>query len=82
MPRQRGARRRYNDANVLCLSLRLTSEALAQEILDAWFGANVVDDDERESIALVNDIDQKRADRQRQPERAERGREAHAGQRA
>src|ERR1700694_5847724 len=34
----RGARRR-NDANVLCLSLRATSEAVAKEILDAWFEA-------------------------------------------
>jgi len=32
----RGARR-WNDANVLALSLRSTSEQLAREILDAWF---------------------------------------------
>jgi ribose 5-phosphate isomerase B len=32
----RGARR-WNDANVLALSLRTTSEALLEEILDAWF---------------------------------------------
>jgi ribose 5-phosphate isomerase B len=29
--------RRWNDANVLALSLRLTSLAQLQEILDAWF---------------------------------------------
>ena len=29
--------RRWNDANVLALSLRLTSEPLLKEILDAWF---------------------------------------------
>src|SRR3954453_1408465 len=29
--------RRWNDANVLALSLRSTSEALLEEILDAWF---------------------------------------------
>src|SRR3954453_3641603 len=29
--------RRWNDANVLALSLRTTSEALLGEILDAWF---------------------------------------------
>ncbi len=34
----RGARR-WNDANVLALSLRTTSEALLGEILDAWFEA-------------------------------------------
>lgn len=29
--------RRWNDANVLCLSLRMTSLPLGEEILDAWF---------------------------------------------
>ena len=32
--------RRWNDANVLALSLRTTSEALLGEILDAWFDAS------------------------------------------
>lgn len=31
--------REWNDANVLCMSLRLTSGALAEEMLDAWFSA-------------------------------------------
>jgi len=31
--------RRWNDANVLALSLRATSEAELSEILDAWFSA-------------------------------------------
>ena len=31
--------RKWNDANVLALSLRTTSEALLGEILDAWFEA-------------------------------------------
>jgi ribose 5-phosphate isomerase B len=31
--------RRWNDANVLAISLRLTSQAALGEILDAWFGA-------------------------------------------
>jgi ribose 5-phosphate isomerase B len=31
--------RRWNDANVLALSLRSTSEAVLSEILDAWFAA-------------------------------------------
>ena len=30
--------RRWNDANVLAISLRATSEAELAEILDAWFG--------------------------------------------
>ena len=29
--------RKWNDANMLCLSLRFTSETLAKEILDTWF---------------------------------------------
>jgi ribose 5-phosphate isomerase B len=37
-PTAAGARR-WNDANVLALSLRTTSEAQLDEILDAWFGA-------------------------------------------
>ena len=32
--------RKWNDANVLALSLRATSEAELQEILDAWFAAD------------------------------------------
>jgi ribose 5-phosphate isomerase B len=31
--------RRWNDANVLALSLRATSEPQLGEILDAWFAA-------------------------------------------
>jgi ribose 5-phosphate isomerase B len=38
----RGARV-WNDANVLALSLRLTSAALLAEILDAWFAAEPSD---------------------------------------
>jgi ribose 5-phosphate isomerase B len=35
----RGARL-WNNANVLCLSLRLTTEALVKEILEAWFNTH------------------------------------------
>ena len=35
--------RRWNDANVLALSLRLTSAAELEEILDAWFAADPSD---------------------------------------
>ena len=38
--------RRWNDANVLALSLRTTSEALLAEILDAWFAGAPSDDAE------------------------------------
>jgi ribose 5-phosphate isomerase B len=39
----RGART-WNDANVLALSLRATSEALLGEILDGWFSTEPSDD--------------------------------------
>ena len=42
-PTAAGARK-WNDANVLALSLRTTSEALLGEILDAWFSAGPSDD--------------------------------------
>ncbi len=45
----RGARR-WNDANVLALSLRLTSEQVATEILDAFF-ATEPDPREADTIA-------------------------------
>ncbi len=32
--------RRWNDANVLVMSLRLTSPAVAHEMLDAWFATD------------------------------------------
>ena len=38
-PTAEGARR-WNDANVLALSLRLTSAAQLEEILDAWFASS------------------------------------------
>jgi len=54
----RGARR-WNDANVLCLSLRFTSEVIASEILDAWFSAQV-DPSEATNIAKVKALDEGR----------------------
>ncbi len=42
-PTAEGARR-WNDANVLALSLRSTSAALLAEILDAWFAGEPSDD--------------------------------------
>jgi ribose 5-phosphate isomerase B len=36
--------RRWNDANVLALSLRATSQAELVEILDAWLGAHASED--------------------------------------
>jgi ribose 5-phosphate isomerase B len=50
--------RRWNDANVLALSLRTTSEALLGEILDAWFaGAPSPDDDDRANVGHLTEIE-------------------------
>jgi ribose 5-phosphate isomerase B len=55
-PTAEGARR-WNDANVLALSLRLTSEAALGEILDAWFaGAASEEEDDRQNIAHLEQI--------------------------
>ena len=52
----RGARR-WNDANVLALSLRLTSAPLLTEILDGWFaGQPSEEDDDRANVAHVDEI--------------------------
>jgi ribose 5-phosphate isomerase B len=49
--------RRWNDANVLALSLRTTSEAVLSEILEAWFAAGPSpDDDDRANIAHLDEI--------------------------
>jgi ribose 5-phosphate isomerase B len=44
--------RRWNDANVLVMSLRLTSSTVAKEMLDAWFSTEP-DPSETEQIALL-----------------------------
>jgi ribose 5-phosphate isomerase B len=52
----RGARK-WNDANVLALSLRTTSPAVLREILDGWFEAGPsVDDEDRANIRHVDEI--------------------------
>jgi len=52
-PTAAGARR-WNDANVLCLSLRSTSLAVMGEIIDAWFGtASSEEPEDREAIAKL-----------------------------
>ena len=50
--------RTWNDANVLAISLRATSEAELEEILDAWFAAGPSsDDDDRANIEHVAELD-------------------------
>ncbi|MEU8749381.1 RpiB/LacA/LacB family sugar-phosphate isomerase [Streptomyces chartreusis] len=54
--------RRWNDANVLALGLRLTSEPLLKEILDAWFAAEAgTDAEDRENVARIERLDLGRA---------------------
>lgn len=48
--------RLWNDANVLCMSLRLASQEVVREILDAWYATTEIDESERENIQLVNRI--------------------------
>ncbi|ARP74556.1 ribose 5-phosphate isomerase B [Streptomyces pluripotens] len=55
--------RRWNDANVLALSLRLTSEPVLKEILDAWFGAAPSQDPEDvQNVSGVDRLDGARKD--------------------
>ena len=51
----RGARR-WNDANVLALSLRTTSPALLEEILDGWFEARPSED--ADDVANIRHVDE------------------------
>jgi ribose 5-phosphate isomerase B len=49
--------RRWNDANVLALSLRTTSEAVLGEILDAWFAGEASSaDDDAANVEHVDEI--------------------------
>jgi ribose 5-phosphate isomerase B len=50
--------RRWNDANVLALSLRATSEAELGEILDAWFSSNPsTEESDRANVAHLGEIE-------------------------
>jgi ribose 5-phosphate isomerase B len=55
--------RRWNDANVLALGLRLTSEPVLKEILDAWFATGPSDDaEDRDNVARIGRLDVARTD--------------------
>jgi ribose 5-phosphate isomerase B len=52
--------RRWNDANVLALSLRATSEAELKEILDAWFaGEPSADRGDRANVQHLGEIERR-----------------------
>jgi ribose 5-phosphate isomerase B len=55
----RGART-WNHANVLALSLRATPEAIAKEILDAWFATPYSDDEwNRQQMERLHALEQR-----------------------
>ncbi|TMK42518.1 MAG: RpiB/LacA/LacB family sugar-phosphate isomerase [Actinobacteria bacterium] len=59
-PTAAGARR-WNDANVLALSLRATSEAQLAEILDAWFAGQPSEEpDDRANVAHLDELEHSR----------------------
>jgi ribose 5-phosphate isomerase B len=59
-PTAAGARR-WNDANVLALSLRSTSEAVLGEVLEAWFeGSPSEEADDRANVEHVDALDRGR----------------------
>jgi ribose 5-phosphate isomerase B len=50
--------RRWNHANVLALSLRATSHAELEEILDAWFEGSPSDsEDDRANVDHLDEIE-------------------------
>jgi ribose 5-phosphate isomerase B len=49
--------RRWNDANVLVMSLKRTTPETAREILDAWLAVDEPDPDEAENIARLGELD-------------------------
>ena len=49
--------RRWNDANVLVMSLKRTDPPTARAIVDAWLAVEAPDDDERENIARLAELD-------------------------
>jgi ribose 5-phosphate isomerase B len=51
--------RRWNDANVLVMSLKRTDPETARAILDAWLAVEAPDEDERENIARLAELDRR-----------------------
>jgi ribose 5-phosphate isomerase B len=51
--------RRWNDANVLVMSLKRTEPDTAREILDAWFAVEGPDPDEADNIARLAELEER-----------------------
>lgn len=53
--------RRWNHANILVMSLRLTSEPVAEEILNAWFSTAFGANEDADNVAKLTGVEQKYA---------------------
>ncbi len=53
--------RRWNDANVLVMSLKRIEPETAKEILDAWLSVEEPDADEAANIARLGELDRGRS---------------------
>ncbi len=52
--------RRWNNANILAMSLRLTSEAVAKEMLQAWFSTTPdIDAENQACLSALEDLERK-----------------------
>ena len=52
--------RKWNDANVLVMSLKRTDPETARAIVDAWLSVDAPDPDEAENIARLRELDASR----------------------
>lgn len=50
--------KRWNHANILVMSLRLTSPEVAKEVLDAWFNTPYGEGEDTECVAQVTALEQ------------------------
>lgn len=53
--------RRWNDANVLVMSLKRTEPETAKQILDAWLSVDQPDPDEAHNIGRLAELDESRS---------------------
>ena len=53
--------RRWNDANVLVMSLKRTEPQAARKIVEAWLSVDAPDPDEAANIARLGELDARRA---------------------
>jgi ribose 5-phosphate isomerase B len=53
--------RRWNDANVLVMSLKRTTPTTAREILNAWLGVEAPDPEEAANISRLAELDRARS---------------------